>query len=159
MKRARAEQERIVENYMNQFTKPTKAGDIQRTWHLFDAKDKILGRIATVIAQSLIGKDKPYFVKNLDCGDYAVVVNAKHVAVSGKKEKQKVYDRFSGYPGGRHVKTLTAVRSYNPQRIITEAVAGMLPKNKLRAAMLKRLFVFADENHPYKNKFTNSNIK
>ena len=143
---------------MKQFTKPTKAGDIKRLWYFFDAKDKILGRISTEIAKSLIGKDKPYYVSYLDCGDYAVVVNAKLVAVSGKKEKQKVYDRFSGYPGGRHIKTLTEVRSNNPARIITEAVAGMLPKNKLRATMLKRLFVFADENHPYKNKLPNSNI-
>ena len=142
---------------MKQFTQQTKADEIQRFWHFFDAKDKVLGRIATVIAKSLIGKDKPYYVSNLDCGDYAVVVNAKHVAVSGKKEKQKVYDRFSGYPGGRHVKTLTEVRSNNPARIITEAVAGMLPKNKLRTVMLKRLFVYPDEKHPYKNKFQNSN--
>lgn len=137
---------------MKQFTQPTKKGDIQRSWHLFDAKEKILGRIATLIAQSLIGKDKPYYVSNLDCGDYAVVINAKHVSVSGKKEKQKVYDRFSGYPGGRHVKTLTEVRSNNPARIIMEAVAGMLPKNKLRVTMLKRLFVFSDESHPYEEK-------
>ena len=83
---------------MKDTTTPTKLSDIKRTWHLFDVEGKVLGRIASEIAQVLIGKSKPYFVSNLDFGDYAVVINAKSVKVTGKKELQKKYSRHSGYP-------------------------------------------------------------
>jgi len=134
-------------------TQPTSIKDIKREWHFFDVEGKTLGRIATVIAQKLIGKDKPYFVSHLDCGDYAVVVNAGQVSVSGKKNKQKEYQHFSGYPGGLKRKTFAEVLKTNPTRIIREAVSGMLPKNKLRALMLKRLYIYSDEKHPYQSKF------
>jgi len=137
---------------IRQTSTATKLADIKRSWFLFDAQGKILGRLATQIAQILMGKGKPYFVAHLDCGDYVVVTNARGVAVSGKKEQQKVYQHYSGYPGGRKVKTLTQVRLKTPSRIITQAVSGMLPQNKLRDSMLRRLFVFADDNHPYKEK-------
>lgn len=133
-------------------TQATKAKDIKRNWHLIDTKDKILGRTATVIADLLIGKTKPYWVPYLDCGDYVVVVNVKHVAISGKKSSQKIYMRYSGFPGGESRKTYNQVLSEDPNRIIQEAVSGMLPKNKLRASMLKRLYVFADDKHPYQDK-------
>jgi len=85
---------------MNQVTQATKASDIKRNWHLIDVKDKTLGRISTEIALLLMGKSKPYFVRNLDCGDYVVVINAKNVKTTGNKEVQKKYYRHSGYPGG-----------------------------------------------------------
>lgn len=134
-------------------TKPTKYSDIKREWHLVDVKGKILGRIASDIAQKLIGKDKPYFVPNLDCGDFVVVVNAKEIEVSGNKAKDKTYMRYSGYPAGLKIKNFSEVLLENPSRIIEEAVAGMLPKNKLRDLMLKRLFVFKDDKHTFSSKF------
>src|SRR6266581_2437178 len=124
-------------------TQPTKAAEIKRAWHVIDVKDQNLGRVGTTIAKLLMGKGKSYFVRNLDCGDYVVVVNAKIVKVTGKKEEQKKYYRHSGYPGGFRVKTLKEVRAEKPEEIITHAVKGMLPQNRLRASMLKRLFVFA----------------
>ena len=133
-------------------TKPTKLSDIQRSWHLFDVKDKVLGRIATDIAHALMGKAKPNFVRNLDCGDYVVVVNAKHVAVTGKKEKQKLYGRFSGYPGGLKQKALWQVRAEKPTEVIRHAVWGMLPKNKLPDRLITRLYIYPEGEHPYKEK-------
>lgn len=122
---------------------------IERDWHLFDAQGKILGRLAGQIACFLMGKDKPYFEKRLDAGDYVVVINAKKVAVSGRKEEQKIYYRHSGYPGGFKKRAFSQLKETNPLEIIYHAVKGMLPNNKLRRKMLKRLFVFADEKHPF----------
>jgi len=133
-------------------TKPTKAEDIKREWHLIDVKDQVLGRISTKIAGLLMGKSKPYFVSNLDCGDFVVIVNAKEVKTTGKKEEQKKYYRHSGYPGGFRVKTLKEARDEKPEMIITHAVSGMLPQNKLRDRMLKRLYVFAGSEHKYADK-------
>lgn len=136
--------------------KATKASDIKRAWHLVDVKGKVLGRISGDIAKLLIGKQKPYFVHHLDCGDYAIVINAKDVAVTGKKEIRKKYYRHSGYPGGLKVETLSKLRARKPQDIIVHAVKGMLPQNKLRDRMLKRLFVFVGEEHPYGDKIRNT---
>lgn len=134
-------------------TKATKLSDIKRQWYLIDIKDKILGRMASEIASLLMGKSKPYFVRNLDCGDYVVVINAKEVVVTGKKETQKKYFRYSGYPHGLKSVTLDVLRKTKPEEIIIHAVKGMLPQNKLRDKMLKRLFVFAAEEHSYQDKF------
>ncbi|MCL4339303.1 50S ribosomal protein L13 [Patescibacteria group bacterium] len=139
------------------YTKATKAKDVRRAWHLVDVGGKILGRESTKIAQLLIGKGKPYFVPSLDCGDYVVIINAAKVALTGKKKETKVYMRFSGYPGGLKVKTFADVLIENPTRIIRESVAGMLPQNKLKDKMLKRLYIYADANHPYAQKFKNDN--
>lgn len=137
---------------MQNLTKPTKAKEITRCWHLVDVKDKVLGRIATDIAHKLMGKAKPVFVKNLDCGDYVVVVNSKDVQVTGKKEKEKMYGRYSGYPGGLKKKPLWHMRRENPNELIRHAVLGMLPKNKLRDRLMTRLYVYPDAQHPYKDK-------
>ncbi len=134
-------------------TKPTKTTDIKREWHLIDAKGKILGRTASEIAQLLMGKGKPYFAKNLDCGDFIVVINAKEISVTGKKETDKVYTRYSGYPGGLRKITLSEYRNSRPEEIIRHAVAGMLPKNRLRASMLKRLYISKDGQNKYASKF------
>lgn len=138
---------------MHLITRPTTASEIKRDWHLVDVKGKILGRTATELARLLMGKGKPYFAKNLDCGDYVVVINAKEVAVSGKKETDKVYTRYSGYPSGLKKITVKELRERKPEEIIRHAVSGMLPKNKLRASMLKRLYVFRGNEHKYEDKF------
>jgi large subunit ribosomal protein L13 len=131
----------------------TKIGEVKREWHLIDAKDKILGRLSSDIALLLMGKAKPYFVKNLDCGDYVVVLNAKLVKTTGKKEDLKKYFRHSGYPGGFKAETLKDLRKRNPEEIIKHAVSGMVPQNKLKALMLKRLYIFAESTHTYEDKF------
>ena len=134
--------------------KATKLNDIQRAWHLIDVSDKILGRVSTDIAKLLMGKGKSYFVRNLDCGDFVVVVNAKSVKVTGTKEKNKVYARHSGYPGGFKSETLGQLRERKPEDIIVHAVKGMLPQNKLRDKMLNRLKVFEGQEHSYQDKFS-----
>lgn len=138
---------------MNKATAPTSANDITRTWHLIDVKDKILGRVAVEIAHALVGKSKPNFVRNLDCGDYVVVINSQLVAVTGKKEKDKTYGHYSGHPGGLKEKALWQLRIEKPNEIIERAVAGMLPKNKLRDRLMTRLHVYKDATHPYEDKF------
>lgn len=137
----------------NKTTRPTKTEDIKREWHLIDVKGKILGREASKIAMLLMGKGKPYFVRNLDCGDYVVIVNAKEVKVTGKKETLKSYYRHSGYPGGFKAEKLIDLRKRKPEEIIKEAVKGMLPQNRLKDNMLGRLFVFSGEEHSYQDKF------
>ena len=133
-------------------TKPTTESQIERVWHHFDVKDKVLGRIAVEITKKLMGKQKPYFARNMDCGDYVVVTNSKDVVLTGNKENTKVYSSYSGYPGGLRKETVRQLRARRPQEIIRHAVYGMLPKNKLRDRMIKRLYIYADENHPYQSK-------
>lgn len=142
---------------MKNITKPTKSSDIKRSWHIIDVKEKILGRASTEIAQLLMGKAKPYFAKNLDCGDHVVVINAKEVKLTGKKENNKVYTRYSGYPGGLRSETVKEMRARKPEQIIRHAISGMLPKNKLHDRMMKRLYVFAGTEHPYDEKLKSQN--
>lgn len=137
---------------MQKLTKPTKSKEIKRSWHLIDVKGQILGRAATEIAKLIMGKSKSYFSKNLDNGDYVVVINAKDVKVTGRKEKLKVYTRYSGYPGGLRRERLEELRERKPEEIVRHAVSGMLPKNKLRDKMLKRLYVFSGSEHKYASK-------
>ena len=144
---------------MNVTTRATSQKDIIRDWHVVDVKGKTLGRVATQIAVMLMGKKKPYFVRNLDCGDHVVVINAKEVTVTGNKEKDKKYYRHSGYPGGFKSETLSELRARKPEEIIKEAVKGMLPQNKLRDRMLKRLHVFKEETHTYQDKFKAQSVK
>lgn len=132
---------------------------MKKSWHLIDAKDQILGRLATKIARLLTGKDKVEYVPYLDVGDYVVVINARDVATTGKKERQKVYYRHSGYPGGLKAETLRELRKRRPEEIIRRAVKGMLPKNKLQKSMLRRLHIFAGAEHTFKDKFGDRNGK
>jgi large subunit ribosomal protein L13 len=125
----------------------------ERDWHLIDVKDKVLGRISVDIAHLLMGKGKPEFLRNLDQGDYVVVTNASSVAVTGQKEKKKVYSRHSGYPGGFKQETLGELRTRRPEELIRHAVAGMHPQNKLKDRFLTRLFIFEGEAHTYSDKF------
>lgn len=133
-------------------TLSTSIDDVKRSWYMVDVKDKVLGRISTDIAQKLMGKTKPYFVRNLDCGDHVIVINARHVAVTGKKEKEKMYGNYSGFPGGLKEKALWQMRKEKPAEVIRHAVYGMLPKNKLRDRLITRLFVYPEAEHPYKEK-------
>lgn len=130
-------------------TYSTKASDIQREWHVIDASEEVLGRLATRVAGLLMGKHKPLFNRNLDVGDYVVIINAERIRVTGNKAKQKMYYRHSGYPGGFKVTSLETVLETHPDRLIEHAVKGMLPKNRLEDRMMKRLKVFAGGEHPY----------
>lgn len=134
-------------------TNALKASEIKRDWHLVDVKGKILGRVCTEIATLLMGKNKPNFVSYLDNGDYVVVINAKQVKVTGKKELQKVYTRHSGYPGGLRQETLAKLRERKPEEIIRHAVKGMIPKTKLGADMIAKLHVYEGNTHPYEKNF------
>ena len=138
---------------MNTATKSTKVSEIKRDWHLIDVKGKILGRAATGVATMLMGKGKPNFVRNLDCGDYVVVINAAHVITTGRKEKEKLYGRYSGYPGGLKRKALWQVREEKPTEPMRHAIWGMLPTNKLRDRLVTRLYIYPGTDHPYKDKF------
>jgi large subunit ribosomal protein L13 len=131
-------------------TYSTKASDIKREWHIVDAADKILGRLATQIASLLMGKHKPIFCRHLDVGDFVVVINAEKVRVTGDKAKQKLYYRHSGYPGGLKSVSLERMLETYPTRVIEHAVKGMIPHTRLGANMMKRLRVHAGDTHPYR---------
>jgi len=130
-------------------TYSTKVSDIKREWHVIDASDKILGRLATQVASLLMGKHKPIFSRNMDTGDFVVVINADKIRVTGNKAKQKLYYRHSGYPGGLKSISLEKMMQTNPPRVIEHAVKGMLPHNRLGASMLKKLRVYAGDTHPH----------
>lgn len=125
------------------------ATSIIRKWHVIDASEHNLGRIATKISHLLQGKHKPSFVKSEDAGDYVVVINSEKIQVTGNKEEGKIYDRYTGFPGGRKELTLKALRTRKPTEILYQAVSGMLPKNKLRAKMLTRLKLVVGSSNPY----------
>ena len=126
-----------------------KAKDIKKNWYLIDAKDQVLGRLSTRVAQLIRGKEKPEFTPHLDMGDFVIVVNADKIKVSGNKGEDKVYWRHSGFPGGGKETSLNELRNNFPDRVITNAVKGMLPHNRLGRKMLKNLKVYVDENHPH----------
>lgn len=126
---------------------------LNNSWHLIDAKNKILGRLSSEVAQFLSGKQNVAFEKHIDHGDHVVIINAKDITLTGKKEIQKKYYKHSGYPGGLKVKTAFQVKEKRPEQIIRHAVIGMLPKNKIGKQMVKKLYVYADDKHPHQDKF------
>jgi large subunit ribosomal protein L13 len=130
-------------------TYSVKVSEIKREWHVIDASDKILGRLATEVAKLLMGKHKPMFCRNLDVGDFVVVLNAEKVRVSGDKARQKVYYRHSGYPGGLKSVTFEKLMQTHPTRAVEYAVKGMLPHNRLGASMIKKLKVYVGDKHPH----------
>jgi len=130
-------------------TYTVRRGDIRREWYVVDAQGKTLGRLASEIAKILRGKHKPIYVPHLDCGDYVIVVNAEKVRVTGKKLDQKFYYRHSGYPGGLKSINLRDQLQKHPTRVLEAAVRGMLPKNRLGRAMIKKLKVYAGDLHPH----------
>ena len=125
------------------------AGAIERRWHVIDAQGKVLGRVATIAARLLQGKNKAVYTPFLDTGDHVVIVNAAQVKLTGRKEEQKVYRRHSGYEGGLREERARDVRQRLPRRIVEEAVRGMLPKTKLGDAMYRKLKVYAGPKHPH----------
>jgi large subunit ribosomal protein L13 len=126
-----------------------KPGEIERQWQLVDAEGQTLGRLATRIADTLRGKDKPQYTPHVDTGDYVVVVNAEKVAVTGKKLDDKLYHRHSGYPGGLRTRTLREQLDRRPEEVIRKAVKGMLPRNRLSRAQMRKLKIYAGPEHPH----------
>ncbi len=130
-------------------TYSTKASDIKRDWHVFDASDRILGRLATEAACLLMCKHNLIFTRNLDTCDFVVIINAEKVRVTGNKAKQKLYYRHSGYPGGLKSVSLEKLMQTHPTRALEYAIKGMLPHNRLGASMLKKLKVYVGDSHPH----------
>ena len=126
-----------------------RADEINHNWFIIDAENQTLGRLASTVAQIIRGKNKPFFTPHMDMGDYVVIINAEKVKVSGNKEENKTYFRHSGYPGGITEIKLKQVRIDYPERIITNAVKGMLPHNRLGRKLLKHLKVYKGSNHPH----------
>ena len=137
---------------MNSKTYQPKHKDIKRNWHLVNVGGMVLGRSATQIATYLMGKHKPTYANHMDMGDYVVVVNAKDVVLTGKKEKQKVYQSHSGHPKGFKEVKYQDLKEKSPEKIIMFAVSRMLPKNRLQAPRMRRLKVFAGNKHTYEDK-------
>ena len=130
-------------------TYSTKVSEVEREWHVIDASGKTLGRLASEVAQLLRGKHKPMYVPYLDTGDFVVVINASKVRVTGKKAEQKIYYHHSQYPGGLKSTSYAKMMESHPTRVIKHAVKGMLPHNRLGAAMFNKLKVYAGPTHPH----------
>mgnify|MGYP003396950687 FL=1 len=126
-----------------------KAHEVNHEWFVVDAKDKVLGRLATKIAHTLRGKHKTIYTPHVDTGDFVVVTNADKLVVTGKKTLQKIYYRHTGYPGGIYSRTFNQMLEKAPEKILINAVKGMLPKGPLGYAMIKKLKVYAGEEHPH----------
>jgi large subunit ribosomal protein L13 len=126
-----------------------KPGDVQRQWHVIDATDVVLGRLASQAAILLRGKHKPIYAPHVDTGDFVIIVNAEKIALSGNKRDQKMAYRHSGYPGGLHAVRYSQLLDRNPRKAIEKAVRGMLPHNSLGRQMLKKLKVYAGPAHPH----------
>lgn len=124
-----------------------KKGDIDKKWYVIDADGQVLGRLATFVAQVLMGKTKPVYTAHEDVGDFVVVINADKISVTGNKSEQKEYRRHSGYPGGLKSISLSKLQEKSPEKVILEAVSGMLPKNKLRQVYLKKLKIYIGTEH------------
>ncbi|MEZ5303226.1 MAG: 50S ribosomal protein L13 [Verrucomicrobiales bacterium] len=126
-----------------------KAENIERKWWVIDAKDKVLGDVAVAAARLLRGKNKAIFTSHVDCGDFVVVINAKDVRLTGKKETQKVYRSFSGYVGGHKSESPKDLRNRRPELLVERAVKGMIPHNRLGRATFRKLKVYAGDAHPH----------
>jgi large subunit ribosomal protein L13 len=126
-----------------------KPGEVERTWYLVDAEGKTLGRLATQIADTLRGKGKPQYTPHVDTGDFVVVVNAEKIAVTGKKLDDKLYHRHSGYPGGLKSRPLRDELERRPTEVLRKAVKGMLPRNRLARAQIRKLKIYAGPEHPH----------
>src|SRR5499427_1811949 len=121
----------------------------QRKWHIIDANGAVLGRLAAQVANALRGKDKPIYTPHLDAGDFVVVVNADKILVTGKKETNKKFMTYSGWKGGEKYTSVAQIRSRHPEKLITHAVRGMVPKNRLGRVLMTKLKVYKGEKHPH----------
>ncbi len=126
-----------------------KPADVERSWHIIDAKDQIVGKVAVEAARLLRGKHKPTFTPHIDTGDFVVIINAEQARFTGSKERHKIYARHSGFVGGQTIETPNKVRQRRPELILEWAIKGMVPKNKLGSAQMKKLKVYAGEEHPH----------
>ncbi len=131
-------------------TRFAKKGEVERKWYVVDAKDAVLGRLATKVATYIRGKNKPVFTPNVDTGDFVIVINADKVRLTGKKLTDKVYYHHSGYIGGIKAENAKSLLEKAPERLIEKAVWGMLPKNRLGKTMIKKLKVYKGPDHPHK---------
>jgi large subunit ribosomal protein L13 len=122
---------------------------VVKEWYIVDAKDVVLGRLASVVAMVLRGKHKPSFTPHVDCGDYVIVINADKIKLTGNKMSEKQYVSHSGYPGGQRTQTPEDLLSKKPEAVVERAVKGMLPKSRLGSEMFRNLFVYAADNHPH----------
>jgi large subunit ribosomal protein L13 len=123
--------------------------EVERKWYVVDAEGKTAGRLFSHIAHILRGKNKPSFTPHVDCGDYVIVLNAEKVRFTGNKLDQKEYIRYTGYPGGQRRETARNLLNRKPEAVVENGVKGMLPKTKLGRAIIKKLFVYAGDNHPH----------
>lgn len=130
-------------------TQFAKKGEIDRKWYVLDAEGRVLGRLASKVATYLRGKTKPVFTPNMDTGDFVIVINADKIRLTGKKLDEKVYYQHTGYPGGLKAQTAKERLNRSPESLIMDAVKGMLPKNRLGRAMLKKLKVYRGSEHPH----------
>lgn len=130
-------------------TKSAREVDVVKKWYIVDAKDQVLGRLASNVARILRGKHKPIFTPHIDSGDYVIVINADKVKVTGKREEKKTYFRYSGYPGGAKIISYREYMKKNPPFILEHAIKGMIPKNRLGKRIGKKLKVYAGDSHPH----------
>ena len=130
-------------------TKHANAATVQRNWYVVDGANQTVGRMCAKIAAVLRGKNKAYYTPHVDCGDYVIVTNCDKIVFTGNKLEQKIYDTFSGYPGGRKEETAKSLLGRRPEVIIERAVKGMLPKNRLGRQLVKKLFVYTTAEHPH----------
>jgi large subunit ribosomal protein L13 len=134
-------------------TRSIKKGELNKDWYVIDAKDKVLGRLCSNVANILRGKHKPSFTPNVDAGDFVIILNASKIKVTGKKEENKTYEHYTGFPGGLRSKKFSDLRQNHSEQIIENAIKGMLPKSKLGRAMIKKLKVYAGDTHPHASQF------
>lgn len=130
-------------------TKHANAATVQRNWYIVDGTNQTVGRIAAKIAAILRGKNKAYYTPHVDCGDYVIITNAEKVVLTGKKMDQKLYDHYTGYPGGLKEEKAKDLIKRRPEVVMERAIKGMLPKNKLGRKLYGKLFVYVGENHPH----------
>lgn len=130
-------------------TESARAEDVERAWHIVDARDNVVGRLASQVATVLRGKHKPIFTPHVDTGDFVIVINAADAEFSGQKEALKTYQSYSGYPGGERIDTPAELREKKPEFIIRHAVKGMLPKGPLGRQIIKKLKVYPGTEHPH----------
>mgnify|MGYP001823747611 FL=1 len=122
---------------------------VEKEWYIIDAKDVVLGRLASVVAMVLRGKHKPSFTPHVDCGDYVIVINADKIKLTGSKMTDKQYVRHSGYPGGQRFQTPEDLLAKKPEAVVEKAIKGMLPKSRLGSEMFRNLYVYAADTHPH----------
>ncbi len=139
----------IKVNTLSYKTVSANKGTVVKEWYIVDAKDVVLGRLASVVAMVLRGKHKPSFTPHVDCGDNVIIINADKIKMTGKKMTDKQYVRHSGYPGGQRTQTPEDLLSKKPEAVVERAVKGMLPKSRLGSEMFRNLFVYAADTHPH----------